>query len=391
YSAAGGGYLIIPEGEYAFMKVYMRSNIHIKVDESATLYPYLDPSTTPNASNGEMSYGNMLTFSPSSSNSKEEFVENCSISSLNGGRFTVDFRDVEYGTNQQVRFVMCRMVRNFYISDVDIQDNCTKYCPIIFSPSYNEEESPSWEISRPTDGVIKNCSVFNAASGYGMCQFHGALRLHFENLYSDGGIALRLEPDITANTHGVYDLTAENIRSENSRAAVSFSPHTAKNGTITIKNVWAKNCSAGVYIKSGFIDNQNADNPDATIGWFADDSTIDGIHVIYGESGQCDDKEIYIMEPDYDKYALFYHVYYGDLTETSNYRGPSVAVVFDDAYNPNAEAEGATSYTVTCTNITYEGFGESEPAVKYGWWEEIAARASDKWNIVKALPNYANY
>lgn len=381
YSAEGGGYLIIPKGDYAFIKVYMRSNVHLRIEEGSMLYPYYSESLA-RYTNGQLPIGDMLIFSPSSSTTSVDYIENCSIASLYGGKYTVDFTGVEYGVLQQVRFVVCRMVRDFQISDVNVEDNATKYCAIIFSPSM-DQDCADWEISRPTDGVIKNCSIFNAASGYGLMQFHGALRLQFDNLYSEGGVAFRLEPDITGDTNGIYDLTATNISSKNSRAAVMFSPHTAKNGTITIDGVVAESCSVGVLINAGFIDSDNIDNPDATVGYYANDSTVTNIHVIYGTEAQSDAQQIYAMTPDDDKYALFEHIYYGDSTSTTTYIGPSLAVVFDatNYYEPSDDNPG---YLVTCTNITSEGFADHQDCVLYNW--EISDRENSKWAIINALP-----
>ncbi|MFI3318147.1 MAG: hypothetical protein SNH88_03065 [Rikenellaceae bacterium] len=381
YSAQGGGYLILPAGEYAFINVYMRSNIHLKVDEGATLYPYYSSSLSRNA-NGELPIGNMLTFAQSTNTSSAEYIEDCSISSLNGGRYTVDFRDIEYGVLQQVRFIVCRMVRNFQISDFNIEDNCTKYCALIFSPSM-DQSCASWAVSRPTDGIVKNCSTFNAASGYGLMQFHGALRLEFDNLYAEGGVAFRLEPDITGSTHGIYDLKATNISAKNARAAVMFSPHTATNGTITIDGVRAESCSFGVLINAGFIDSDNTNNPDAILGSYANDSSVSNIHIIYGTKGQSDAQQIYAMTPDDDKYALFEHCYYGDPSSTLTYVGPSLAAIFDTTGYYDA-TNTAISYLVTCTNITSEGFPDHENSVLYDW--EIADRYSSRWSIVNSLP-----
>ena len=48
----------------------------------------------------------------------------------------------------------------------------------------------NWEVSRATNGTIRNCRIFNANPGYGLVQCHGAQSLHFEDIYAKGGVAL---------------------------------------------------------------------------------------------------------------------------------------------------------------------------------------------------------
>jgi len=48
---------------------------------------------------------------------EKEYIENVSIRGL-GGRFVVDYSDRERKDGEGIRTVLCRMVRNFLISDL---------------------------------------------------------------------------------------------------------------------------------------------------------------------------------------------------------------------------------------------------------------------------------
>lgn len=371
-SKKGGGKLIIPEGIYCFSEVYMASNVHILVNEKAVLRPAgLLRETKGKGGIPNYSYGIMLHFSHINGRTSPKFIENCSIRSENGGRFTVDYSHLPLGDAHQVRFICARMVRNFLIADVNIQDNYTKFCGIIFVPVDIDNVS-KLEVSRPTNGEIRDCSIFNANSGYGLCQFHGAQSLYLENIYAKGGITLRLEPDIVSEVDGIGDIRAVNVRSENGRAAVMMNPHTVHCGTIKVDGVWAKSSSFGVLIHKGFIDDQNKNNPNATIGTYADDSEVVNIHVIYGIDAQVDRKEIWILEPNDAKYALYRDNLY---LSKASFDGPSVAPVFDNTRG---------MYKVTCRNITSEGFDSHETYPLM--YDEVKDRERNRWPIVDAMP-----
>lgn len=366
-SQKGGGRLIIPKGTYRFINVAMKSNVHILVEEGTVFKPYWANKTI-NAS-GVLNIGIMLNFgSQLDENKNYTQCVNSSIRGMNRKKYTVDYSEVPVGDKTQIRFIILRWVKNFFIADVDIMDNFTKFCGIIFVPTSNNEIDGC-----PTDGKVIDCSIFNANSGYGLCQFHAAKSLYFENIYAKGGVTFRLEPDIVSPNQGLFDLHAKNVKNECGRAGVLMQPHTIDNGTIKVDGVWTKSSSFGVLVKRGFIDDQNADNPNATIGRYADDSEIVNIHALYGTDAQVDDKEVWIMEPDDAKYALFRNNSYKN---PSSFDGPSITPVYD-------ETKG--SYKVTYKNITSEGFDHHKIFPLY--YEEIKERENDKWKIVNALPN----
>lgn len=359
-SENGGGRLYIPEGEFCLANVYMKSNVHMLVDNKTVL---------------KLAYsnrkGNSCIFIFSTEKEDGSYIENCSIRGINGN-YTVDYSYLEPGNKSCARFIVNRLVKNFLIADAVIKDNYTKFCGIVFVPA-SKYGADKWEISRPTNGEIKNCSILNADSGYGLCQLHGAQSLCFREIYAKGGVTLRLESGAGGKYAGVYDIQAKNIQNENGRAAVMLNPHTTHNGTVKIDSVWSKSSSFCLLIHKGFIDKKHKDDPNATIGSYADDSEINNVHAIFGTHAQVDSKDVYVLEPNIDMYKLFRNNNHGN---KKSFDGPSLAAVFSSV---------GDSWKIRVTNITSEGFyGKAKGIVTL---EDIKDREKNKWSIVKNLPN----
>ncbi|MFR9582190.1 MAG: glycosyl hydrolase family 28-related protein [Rikenellaceae bacterium] len=358
-SKSGGGKLVIPKGVYCFSSVKMASNVHLLVDKDAILKPYW----------GKARKVIMLNFS--TQNEKVEgYIENCSIRCLQEGEtYTVDYSDKNPFEKWGVRFIRNGQVKNFLVADANIKDNYTTYCGIIFSPSSNKS-STSWEIARPTDGTIINCSIDKASAGYGLCQLHGAERIHFEDIYAYGGITLRLESGAGGPCLGVYDITGANIKNECGACAVLMAPHCANNGTVTLKGVYSKSSAWCVSVGSGFIDKKNIDNPNAKLGRFADDSVISDIHAVYGEEAQVGTNSL-----DYynkDQYSLLYENCVCDDSKTVV--GPSIAAI-------NNSASG--SYNVTFKNISSEGFTYNKDKILKS---TKSVNGKKNWALLKSIP-----
>lgn len=171
-SAKGGGRLIVPKGTYRFARVYLKSNVHLLIEKDTVIKPYWPK--------GEKTVVFLLDVE-APSNKKEaktrerDYIENVSIRGL-GGRFVVDYSDRERREGEGIRAVLCRMVKNFLISDLDVKDNFTVYCGVTMSPTRSKTESvKDWEVSRATDGTMRNCRIFNASPGYGLVQLHGTI------------------------------------------------------------------------------------------------------------------------------------------------------------------------------------------------------------------------
>lgn len=356
----GGGKLIIPKGVYNIANIYMKSNVHILVHNEAVLRLINSGKKT-----------SVCMFIFSTEEEKGTYIENCSIRGLNGS-YIVDYSFMQPGKNAGARFIISRLVKNFLIADAVIKDNYTKFCGIIFVPA-GKTGADKLDVSRPVNGEIRNCKIFNADSGYGLCQLHGAQSLYFRNLYAKGGVTLRLESGAGGRYAGVFDIQAKNIKNENGRAAVMMNPHTTHNGTVKIDSVWSKSSSACLLLHRGFIDRKHKDDPNATIGSYASDSEINNVHAIFGTDAQVDNKEVYVLEPDPEMYKLYRNNNHGNRV---SFDGPSIAAAFSTL---------GDDWSVKITNLTSEGFKGAAAGIVY--LKDIKEREKKKWQIVNQLPN----
>ena len=360
-SAAGGGRLIVPKGTYGLAGVYLKSNVHLLVEKDTVIKPSWPK--------GEKTCVFLLD-AKSPSDRKEAkkqeraFIENVSVRGL-GGRFTVDYSDRERREGGGVRAIVCRMVRNFLICDLDVKDNFTVYCGMVLTPTRTKERNvQDWDVTRATDGTIRNCRIFNASPGYGLVQCHGAQSVHFEDCYAKGGVTVRLETGAVGEHTAVFDITGKNITCENGRCAVMLGPHSAPNGWVHFDGVTAKSCTYAVQMGKGNVKKkEKARNPDARSGRFADGCSIKNIHAIFGKAAQIKTHAIQSI-PD---------AYLDDLTffqDPKFFIGPSIGAVSDGT-------EG--SYRVDLANITLEGFthnnekliltpGDARPGK---WWTAL--------------------
>ncbi len=363
----GGGNLVIPKGEYRLAELYMRSNVHILVSSKATLKPFYTPKTYNII---------MVHFTPAKREIPNKFVENCSISCLDRGKqFTVDYSEINsdgVGKLHKVRFVVNRLVRNFMVADANIIDNHTKFCGIIFVGAETQDVADQWEITRPTSGVIRNCSITNASHGYGLCQLHAADDILFEDLRANGGVTLRLEGHAGQNV-GTKNIFGHNLYNEYGKAAVMFQPHVTHHGVVTVDGVETKGSAFAVLIRAGFIDREAKNDPTAEVGRFDPGCRINNIHSVYGREAQTEAKDVWIYEPSELQYIK-------KVTKSGGHvqiEGASYTAVFDDTRG---------GYDVECTNITTEGFPASHPASGIIHTEDLPRGQKNTWSISKGIP-----
>ncbi|MFR9661768.1 MAG: hypothetical protein SNF60_06865, partial [Rikenellaceae bacterium] len=352
--------------------LYMRSNTHVLVSSKAVLKPYYTPKTFNVI---------MVHFTPAKKETPNAFIENCSISCLDEGKqYTVDYREImpdgsEEGL-KQVRFIANRLVRNFTVADANILDHYTKYCGIIFVGASTQDIADKWEITRPTNGLIRNCRITDASHGYGLCQLHAADNILFTNIRAKGGVTLRLEGHAGQNV-GTKDIYGKDIYNEYGKAAVMFQPHVTHHGMVTIDGVESKSSAFTILIRAGFIDRAAKNDPTAEVGTFPRGCTIKNIHGIYGRQAQTEAKDAWILDPSERKYVAKSKkddVY----TQTE---APSSAVVFDDTRG---------GYDIKCTNITSEGYPSHFPKSGIIFTSDLLPRTQKQTTtIAKTIPAYS--
>ncbi|QBG48823.1 hypothetical protein EGM51_15965 [Verrucomicrobia bacterium S94] len=334
----GGGRVWVPKGTYRLSEVRLRSNIHLLIEAGSVLKLHWPEGTKTmmfllDAERPERK---------SSWTEADEmaYIENVSIRGV-GGPFIIDYSDRERVKGEGARGILTKMVKNFLIENVDIYDNYSVYCGITLTPQQTRYDSSKWPLSRSTDGTVRNCRIFHASPGYGLTQLHGAQSVHFENLYAEGGVTLRLETGALGDKTGVYDITAEHVVNENGRCAVMFGPHSAMNGLVKVENVKSISSAFAVTMSKGGVKKKELErNPDAADGVFAEGSYVKNITAVFGKAAQVKTHMIMYMPEEY----------YKDLDlvwEDKFFRGPSITAVKD-------ETEG--HFTVRTENIRMEGF-----------------------------------
>lgn len=320
-SANGGGILIIPEGNFSFDDVHLKSNVHIEIDENAVVRP-TDRDDTKNYSIFHLGTKNQLP------------IENISITGVNGNRFKVDFTQVN---NLNVQVVNCNKVSNFVISDILVEDIYTKFSAVTMGGDmYNDS------YVFPKNGIVKNIHINNAHYGYGTVQTQSAENILFKDLSGVGGATLRLETGFTGLNNlqivgqprvgGLDKIVGRNISCTDGNSAVMVSPHAMHNGVVDIEGVVADGAGFAVRIESGFISNKY----DQTIG--LTDGTFEFVYVkdvkaTYGENAEIK-----------SKHFGWYPAQISDPTVKSSYDdaisiGPSIAAILADANYTCTEGE----------------------------------------------------
>lgn len=336
-AASGGGRLIVPKGTYQLAGIRLKSSIHLLFEAGTVIKPYWPEGTK--CMLFLLDAERPVKKKDVTEEQAKAFIENVSLRGL-GGRWIVDYSDRERKQGEGSRAVLAKMVRNFLIQDLDVKDNFSVYCGITLTPT-SSKDIEGWDVSRATDGTIRNCRIFNASPGYGLSQLHGAQSVHYENIYAKGGVALRLETGAVGHQIGVFDITANNVVCEDGRCAVMFGPHSAMNGLVQIENVVTKSCTYAVTMgKGGVKEAQLKIQPDATDGIFAEGSYVKNIKAIFGTTAQVKTHAMMSIPEEY----------YDDLWlrwENKFFQGPSIGAVKD---------ESGDVFHINVENVTMEGF-----------------------------------
>lgn len=266
-SSAGGGKLIIRKGSYSFVEVWLKSNVHIEVEDEVVIRP-----------TNKTSLKNHAIFYLSSKH--ENPIRNVSFTGTNG----VPVIDLRYSENKRVRVFHIRNVHNFLLSDFNILDNHTLFASIEFLPL-----ELNGKLFTPLNGVIKNIKSLNVADyGYGLVQLRTGENLLFKNLSGIGGTTLRLEGHLKSlrsvgGKANMHNIIGRNISCVKGNSAVMLSPHYIFNGHVDVADITALGCGFGVRIDNGFA-NKEEKLLGLTSGYFAKTSKIKNVNVTFTPS-----------------------------------------------------------------------------------------------------------
>ncbi|TWU44290.1 Iota-carrageenase precursor [Novipirellula aureliae] len=354
-SSAGGGNLTIPRGTYRFNGIEIKSNVHILIEAGTVIKPIV----TPGSKSGVFSIDDKA---------KEKFVENVSIRGV-GGRYTIDYSNA--GLVAGPRFIRFGKVRNFLVADANILDSRTPYSAMTFTVA-KEDGANKWEVFRPTNGTVRDCSAFDSSHGYGLVQAHGGENLLFENLYSRGGVTLRFETGAGGQYAGVHEIYGKNIVNENGSEAVVLFPHAVQNGNVYIDGVKSISSKWAVAIGGGGPPAKKdiANDPNAKPGIFGSESYVKNVHAVFGTTAQISKKSAHETPEEYIKELKV-------MPGAAYFVGPSVGV-FRLAIQNDA-------YKVTIENVTSEGFKYNDGIVTSDGTE---LQGSARWEFAKKLPGH---
>jgi hypothetical protein len=96
----------------------------------------------------------------------------------------------------------------------------------------------------PRLGIYRHHSNDGSPTGYGPNQLVSLSDTYIYDLWTDGGTTLRFETD--GNASGVHRVVADQVYCQNGDRALALTPHAADSDHITVTNVRAVSCFAGV-------------------------------------------------------------------------------------------------------------------------------------------------
>ncbi len=325
---SGGGVVRIPAGEYAFAQVSLKSNVHLEIDPTAVIRPYLE--------------GAKKSVAIFAMGRDGTLVENTSIEGV-GGRFTVNLSPHAPG----IVVVSFGHVRNFKVANVTIHDCLTKFASFQFGPSGGTVAQPV----RPRSGTIENASVTGADYGYGLVQVQSAESVLFQNLDGQGGVTLRLETGEKkmndSQIGGVDRIVGKNISCTEGNAAVMISPHSMQNGVVEIDGVKSTGCGFGVRIDGGFISKKYTAGG-LKKGAFARGSTVKNVDATFGMKAQLKPKHYKYMPAGLVKFIHAEPIG----PDGASFTGPAIAAVLNDA-----------EYEVAVANVSAHGYEFNPPVI----------------------------
>lgn len=331
-NSLGGGRLIIPEGNYSFAEIDLKSNVHIEIDANVVIRP----TDRPNNRNYAMfKLRNELTNIP---------LENISISGVNG-MFTVDLTQTAF---KKIRVIQSWNVENFKFMNMLVEDDHSTFAAIEFNGI-----KIGGTVYGPKFGLVKNIKANNQDYGYGIVQIQLASNIYFNNLNGIGGTTLRIEThNEVLQEEGIYEppteLYARNIISEKGNSAVMLSPHFVDCGLIDFRDITSIGSGFAVRVENGFTTSYEA-ALGLTAGGFHPESIIRNVTATYASSNaQLKQKHFKYMPCELR-----------DLIDTTpippfnvSYLGPSIAGLVNNA----------TTYSIDVSEDHVTGIGFKE-----GW------------------------
>lgn len=301
------GVVYVPAKTYRVRDVQFMDNVRMEIDAGAVI---MQTQSKPNKNAVGI---NLFTFGPTKDRNTVPSKQLVNVSLVGVGSsttmagevkpvpypgwsldnsFTINIDPVTTGASQNLKPIRVMYVNGLLIQNVftvgNNSDSSNKFSNNVQNPGdgvntesativfQNQTSSGGTDVFYgPTNVTTQNIYTTKAIHGYGATQIQSGRTLKFKNIFSEGGIALRLESDVvgvdTLNAHscvkeqhggggdsctcgGAYPkcplayfseingVTADTIQCLNGHAALSLLPHNQTNKNVNITNVRSDNC-----------------------------------------------------------------------------------------------------------------------------------------------------
>ncbi|KMT66080.1 hypothetical protein [Catenovulum maritimum] len=253
-SSNKGGAVHFAAGTYYLGMLDLKSNVRLEIDPNAKI----------------IMTGDVLFNIGRDSSRLQAQIENIEITSTDTSKkFVIDVNKPNPVKGQPLeRSAPFRVayVKNFALNGFLIKDNYT-LLPDVFlvADSDNRKVANNSTYNRiPEQGVIQNASATRVATGYALVQLFSGKKVFMRNLFSTGGLTVRLEPgsgyidrdylnQAGPNVGSITDIRLQNIRNKAGMASLFMKPHEK-----IMRNIWVKDLTATDSAFALVVDHSNS-------------------------------------------------------------------------------------------------------------------------------------
>jgi hypothetical protein len=233
---------------YQIRNIGLRSNVSVEIQGGAVIEPYT-AGVEPSAS--------ISLFELVAPDATERFLRNVRLVGVpppGGGspRWTADL--TTSSPVVKVRAVLIRNARHFVVSHMtgrQVDTNRSGRAPSSYAPVIGmiAGKSPAFSpFEDARDGVVSDILSTGSPFGFGAVGMNSGEAIHFSQITSQGGVALRLE----TNRGSIRDVTARGIHCLNGHAALVISVHDQRGSDgLDVSGVSSRSCESVVSINAG--------------------------------------------------------------------------------------------------------------------------------------------
>jgi hypothetical protein len=103
---------------------------------------------------------------------------------------------------------------------------------------------------------LENASAWHVPAGYGLTEVNAGDQLHFADIFSQGGVTLRLETNPSKSNEGIDSVEATGVSGRRGLEAVNLSAHSLSITNVVVTGVTARGDGRGIHITNaaGYAD-----------------------------------------------------------------------------------------------------------------------------------------